>query len=84
MFDATRSFENYSFKNEKTQIALDENNENISGMGFCEGTLKYGMILQKDKRKLIEGPFTIYFSQIWDIWKICFFFIPGFNLHKKE
>ena len=51
---------------------------------FCEGTLKYGMILQKDKRKLIEGPFTIYFSQIWDIWKICFFFIPGFNLHKKE
>lgn len=83
MYEATKPFENFSFKIEKIGFDLKDNTDEITGMGFSEGTIKYDLTFQNGERKLIDGPFKIYFTLTWDVWSIFFFFLAGFNMHKK-
>lgn len=83
MFEATTSFENYSYKIENIHFDIKENNEELTGMGFSEGSINYEIVFQNGERKIIDGPFKIYFIRTWDVWKISFFYLVGFNMHRK-
>lgn len=84
MYEATNSFENYSFKIEEIDFELhEEEEEEKTSMGFGEGHIKYDIVFQNGERKLIDGPFKIYFTRTWDVWGIFFFYLAGFNMHKR-
>lgn len=83
MYEATQSFENYSFEIENIDFELHEEEEDKTSMGFSEGNIKYEIVWPTGERKLIEGPFKIYFTRTWDVWGIFFFYLAGFNMHKK-
>ena len=83
MYEATSAFENTSFEIAQTEFELQEDKDGISGMGFSEGLIKYEMVFQSGERKKIDGPFKIYFSREWESWNIFFFYLAGFNMHKK-
>lgn len=68
---------------ENIQFDLKETEEEDIGMGFSEGEIKYEIIFQNGERKEIHGPFKIYFGLKWDCWSIFFFYLAGFNMHKK-
>ena len=83
MYEATSAFINTSFEIVQTEFELQEDKDGISGMGFSEGRIQYEMIFQNGERKKIDGPFKIYFSREWETWNIFFFYLAGFNMHKK-
>ena len=83
MFEATQSFENYSFEIENISFELHKEEEGKTSMGFSEGRLTYEIIWPAGERKFIDGPFKIYFARTWDVWGIFFFHLIGFNLQKK-
>ena len=86
-YEAFMSIENTSFTIENIDFELKQENEDSNqGMGFSEGEIKYEIIFPGGERKKIHGPFKIYFSLQWDCWRICFFYLAGFNYHpsKKE
>lgn len=83
MYEATQSFEDYSFKIEKIDYELHEDDEEKVSMGFSEGLITYTIVWPTGERRVIEGPFKIYFTRAWDVWKIFFFYLAGFNLNKR-
>ena len=83
MYEATNSFENFSFEIKNTHFDLQENNEGITGMGYSEGSIKYDIVFQNKEREIIYGPFKIYFTRTWDVWGIIFLYLAGFNMHRK-
>ncbi len=83
MYEATQSFENYSFEIENSSFELHEEEEGKTSMGFSEGRITYEIVWPTGERKLIDGPFKIYFTRTWDVWGIFFFYLAGFNMHKK-
>ena len=83
MYEATSSFENYSFDIENTNFEIKENNKEIKGMGFSEGNIKYDIVFKNGERKIIDGPFKIYFMLTWEVWSVFFFYLAGFNINKK-
>lgn len=83
MYEATNSFENYSFEIENIDFELHEQEEGKTSMGFSEGRIKYDIVWPTGERKLIDGPFKIYFTRTWDVWSIFFFYLAGFNMHAK-
>jgi len=84
MYEVIPEFENTSFEIENQSFELYENEDEQTGIGFTEGTIKYDEIFRDGDRKKINGPFKIYFSLKRDCWKICFFYLPGYNLHAKD
>ena len=84
MYEAIPEFENPSFEIENKDFELYENEDEQTGMGFAEGTIRYDIIFRDGDRKKIDGPFKIYFSLKWDCWTICFFYLAGYNLMAKE
>ena len=82
MYEATHSFEDYLFEIENIDFELHEEDGKTS-MGFSEGFIKYEIVWPTGERKLIQGPFKIYFSRTWEVWKIFFFYLAGFNMLKK-
>jgi hypothetical protein len=84
LYEAVPVFENTSFNIEKIDFELKESEGQPSGMGFSEGVINYDLIFRDGQRKVINGPFKIYFSREWDCWSICFFYLAGFNLQKGE
>lgn len=83
LYEVAEQFENNSFNIEKIDFELNEFDETHSGMGFSEGEINYEMVFKQGERKVIQGPFKIYFARKWDCWIICFFYLAGFNLHAK-
>ena len=83
MYEATQSFENYSFEIENIEFELHEEEEGKTSMGFSEGRITYAIVWPTGERKLIDGPFKIYFTRTWDVWSIFFFYLAGFNMHAK-
>ncbi len=83
MYEATNSFENTSYEIENSHFDLQDNIDEVTGMGFSEGSIKYDLVFQNGERKIIDGPFKIYFTRTWDVWGIFFFYLAGFNMHKK-
>lgn len=83
MYEATQSFENYSFEIENIDFELHEEEEGKTSMGFSEGRITYDIVWPTGERKLIDGPFKIYFTRTWDVWGIFFFYLAGFNMHAK-
>ena len=83
MYEATQSFENYSFEIENIDFELHEGEQDKTSMGFSEGRITYEIVWATGERRLIDGPFKIYFSRTWEVWKIFFFYLAGFNMHTK-
>ena len=83
MYEATQSFEDYSFEIENIDFELHEEEEGKTSMGFSEGRITYEIVWSTGERKLIDGPFKIYFTRTWDVWGIFFFYLAGFNMHKN-
>lgn len=84
MYEVIPEFENTSFEIENQSFELYDKEDKQTGMGFCEGTIRYDVIFKDGERKKINGPFKIYFSLEGDCWTICFFYLAGYNLHAKE
>lgn len=84
LYEAVPAFENTSFNIEKIDFELKESEGQLAGMGFSEGVIKYDLMFRDGQRKVIDGPFKIYFSREWDCWSICFFYLAGLNLQKGE
>lgn len=86
MYDAVPEFENTFYSIEKIDFELKKNPESgdETGMGYSEGTVAYELIFSNGDRKPIEGPFKIYFHMRHGWWDIFFFYLSGFNLHKKK
>ncbi len=84
MYEAIPEFDNASYEIENQDFELQENERMQTGLGFSEGTIKYDLIFRDGERKNINGPFKIYFSMEWDCWRICFFYLAGYNLHSKK
>ena len=83
MYDVTQPFENYSFEIENSHFDLQDNIDEVTGMGFSEGTIKYDLLFKNGERKIIDGPFKIYFTRTWNVWGIFFFYLAGFNMQAK-
>lgn len=83
MYEATQTFANYSFEIENIDFELHEGEDDKTSMGFGEGRITYEIVWPMGERKLIDGPFKIYFTRTWEVWKIFFFYLAGFNMHKK-
>lgn len=84
MYEAIPEFQNTSFVIENKDIELHEKDDEQTGMGFCEGTVQYDIILQDGEWRKIKGPFKIYFSLQYDCWTICFFYLAGFNINPTK
>lgn len=83
MYEATESFEDFSFEIENIDFELHENDEEKVSMGFSEGLITYTIVWPTGERRVINGPFKIYFTRTWEVWKIFFFYLAGFNLNKR-
>lgn len=84
MYEATATFENTSFSIDNHHYDLKEIEGEESGMAFTEGTIQYDIIFKNGERKMINGPFKVYFSRQWGSWYIYFFFLAGFNLQPSD
>lgn len=84
MYEADIETDESFFNIEDIQFELKEMDEGHSGMGFSEGEIKYDLIFQNGERKEIHGPFKIYFGRQWDCWNIFFFYLAGFNMHRRK
>lgn len=80
MYEAMPEFKNASFVIDKIDFELNGEKEDITGMGYSEGTIIYEPIFKDGKRGRFEGPFKIYFGMQWDWWTIYFFYLIGFNM----
>ena len=49
------------------------------GKGYSEGEIHYMAELENGDRRIIEGPFKIYFSKEYGLWQVFFFYLTGFN-----
>ena len=65
MYEATESFEDYSFEIDNIDFELHENDEEKVSMGFSEGLITYTIVWPTGERRVIEGPFKIYFTRIY-------------------
>jgi hypothetical protein len=83
MYEATESFEDFSFEIDTIDFELQEGDEEKVSMGFSEGRIIYTIVWPTGQRRVIDGPFKIYFSRTWEVWKIFFFYLAGFNLNKR-
>lgn len=88
MYEAVPGFEDCSYQIDKIDFELKitsaDGEEEESGMGYSEGTVRYDVIFQNGERKTVEGPFKIYFSMRWDWWSLFFFYLSGFNIHRRK
>jgi len=80
VFAAYTSFEDSGYAMGEVQFDLHTGAAAVNeGMGFAEGMVKYTAVLESGEKKLIEGPYKIYFSRIYGRWRIFFFYLTGFN-----
>ena len=85
MYEVAVAFENTSFEINNIEFEVkEETEETPSGMGFSEGEIRYDMIFKDGGRKMMHGPFKIYFGRQWGFWNIYFFYLAGYNLHPRE
>ncbi len=84
LYEVAVEFENCSYNIDKVDFELKGTDKSQTGMGFSEGTISYDLIFENEQRKEVRGPFKIYLSREWDFWGICFFYLAGYNLHRKE
>lgn len=83
MYEVAVEFQNYSYKIEKIEFDINDEEGAPSAMGFSEGEIKYDMICKDGMRNTIHGPFKIYFGRQWESWNIYFFYLVGYNLLPK-
>ena len=84
-FEVFITIENTSFTIDNIDFKLHETAvDDSQGMGFSEGEIIYEIVFPKGERKMINGPFKIYFSLQWDCWQIYFFYLAGFNYHPSN
>lgn len=81
LYEAVPEFQNTFYEIEKIDFELKEDEAGeITGFGFSEGIVKYDMIFADGAKKIIDGPFKIYFAMQWDWWNIYFLYLAGYNL----
>ena len=83
LYEATNEIENFSYHINDVNFELKEDEEPVSGMGFSEGEINYSLVFKSGEVKNINGPFKIYLIREWSSWVVYFFYLAGFNLHKK-
>lgn len=83
LYEATDELANFSFHIDNIHFDLKEDGKGSRDMGFSEGNIQYELVFKNGDRKKINGPFKIYFAREWDCWVVWFFYLAGFNLHKK-
>jgi hypothetical protein len=79
IFAIYADFEETDYGIEDISWELNNEDERIMALGFCEGWLKYTAVVTSGERKKIEAPFKIYFTCEYGWWNIFFFYLPGFN-----
>lgn len=85
MYDAVPEFADTDFSIEKIDFELKKDPDSeATGMGYSEGVVNYTLIFQDGERKPVYGPFKIYFQMRYGWWDIFFFYLSGFNLHRRE
>lgn len=60
-------------------ISFEWNEEKGRGLGYSEGAVKYGAVLDTGEVTQVEGPFKLYFSNQGGWWNIFYFVFPGFT-----
>jgi hypothetical protein len=85
LYEVVDRFENTSFKIDKIDFELNKSDEESeTRVGYSEGETTYELVFNSGGRKVIHGPFKIYFSRKWDCWGIYFFFLVGYNLNMES
>jgi hypothetical protein len=72
-------FEEGSFSIEKVGHVLKNDDPRVTAMGHAEGRIRYLAITPEGWKKVIEGPYKIYYSCERGWWGCFFFYMPGFN-----
>lgn len=60
-------------------IGFEWNERSGTGLGFCEGAVKYEAVLENGEVVPVEGPFKLFFSNEGNWWHIFYFIFPGFK-----
>ena len=60
-------------------IGFEWNEKNKTGLGYCEGAVKYHAVLESGETVAIEGPFKLFLSNEGNWWHIFYFIFPGFK-----
>lgn len=84
MYEAIPEFKNPTYQLEKIDFELKDDESELSGMGYSEGTVAYYPIFKDGKTGRVEGPFKIYFGMQWNWWTVYFFYLSGFNMWPKK
>ncbi|MEO6134288.1 MAG: hypothetical protein ABIP35_03985 [Ginsengibacter sp.] len=83
LYEVADDIINFSFQIDNVNFELKEEQKPPTGMGFSEGEIHYDLVFRNGEIKSINGPFKIYFGMEWGCWNVYFFYLAGFNLHKK-
>ncbi len=71
--------EDCGFSITKISYIIKKDDPFIQAMGHSEGRLKYVAVTPEGWKKVIEGPFKIYYTCEGGWWSSFFFYLPGFN-----
>ncbi|HYF31782.1 MAG TPA: hypothetical protein VD993_11745 [Chitinophagaceae bacterium] len=61
------------------EIGFEWNEHSRTGLGFCEGAVKYQAVLESGEVVPVEGPFKLFLSNEGNWWHIFYFIFPGFR-----
>lgn len=77
IFAASQAFCKCQYAIGEINVEWDERHG--KGLGFCEGAVKYQMVLDGGELMAVEGPFKLYLANQGGWWSIFYFIFPGFN-----
>ena len=60
-------------------IGFEWNEQSRTGLGFCEGAVKYHAVREGGEAVPVEGPFKLFLSNEGNWWHIFYFIFPGFK-----
>jgi hypothetical protein len=72
-------FEQCAYSIDRVSYILKAGDPNIRAMGQSAGRIKMIAVTPEGWKKVIEGPFKMYFSCEGGWWSTFFFYMPGFN-----
>lgn len=72
-------FEDCCYSISRISFMSNEDHPGVQAMGHAEGRIKFLAVTPEGWKKVIEGPFKIYYSCEGGWWSTFFFYMPGFN-----